>query len=289
MKVAILGTGKMGAAMARRLQQHGHELRLWNRTRSRAEQLGVGTVRDTPAQAVEGADLAISMLTDSSAVRQAYLGKNGAVEATGAPIYVDSSTVDPATHEQVAQALAERGATFIEAPVVGSVPAVQSGKLLILVGGDQFTLERIRPVLEVLGEVRYVGPLGDGARLKLIANSMLALTSAAAGELFNAGLRAGLDRQRVWEILLRFSPYLDARRAGYLEGQYEPAMFRLADLVKDLGLARELYQEIGIDTPLTATTRELFQRAFGEHGEQDIAAIAALWREPSAARATEQR
>jgi 3-hydroxyisobutyrate dehydrogenase len=289
MKIAILGTGKMGAAMARRLHQQGYELSLWNRTPSRAKQLGVGSVFDTPARAVEGADLAISMLTDSSAVRQTYLGENGAALATGARFYVDSSTVDPATHQQVAQALAQRGSSFIEAPVVGSVPAVESGKLLILVGGDEFTLERIRPVLEVLGEVRYVGPLGSAAQLKLVANSMLAITSAAAGELYNAGLRAGLDRQRVWEILTRFVPYLDARRAGYLEGRYEPVMFRLADLVKDLGLAWELYHEVGIETPLTERTRDLFQRAATEHGEQDIAAIAELWRAPTATPTTAQR
>ena len=289
MKVAILGTGKMGAAMARRLHQQGFDMRLWNRTPSRAEQLAIGQVFETPARAVYGADLAISMLTDSSAVRQTYLGENGAAQATGAPIYVDSSTVDPVTHEQVAQALAQRGSSFIEAPVIGSVPAVESGKLLILVGGDEFTLERIRGVLEVLGEVRYVGPLGNAARLKLVANSMLAITSAAAGELYNAGVRAGLDRQRTWEILTRFVPYLDARRAGYLEGHYDPVMFRLADLVKDLRLAQELYREVGIDTPLTETTGELFQRAASEHGEQDLAAIAELWREPSAARAAGQR
>jgi 3-hydroxyisobutyrate dehydrogenase len=283
MKVAILGTGKMGAAMARRFHQQGYEVRLWNRTRARAEQLEVGEVFNTPAQAVEGADLAISMLTDSTAVRQAYLGENGAAQAIGAPIYVDSSTVDPATHEQIAQALAQRGSSFIEAPVVGSVPAVESGKLLILAGGDEITLERIRRVLEVLGEVRYVGPLGSGARLKLVANSMLGITSAAAGELYNAGVRAGLDQQRVWEILIRFVPNLAARRAGYLEGRYEPVMFRVADLLKDLGLARELYHQVGIDTPITETTRGLFQRAATEHGEQDIAAIAELWREPAGA------
>ena len=284
MKVAILGTGKMGAAMARRLHQRGYELSLWNRTRSRAERLGVGPVFESPAQAVQGAELAISMLTDSAAVRQTYLGKGGAAEVNGAPIYVDSSTVDPGTHEQLAKALSERGASFIEAPVVGSVPAVESGKLLILVGGDESTLERIRPVLEVLGEVRYIGPLGYGARLKLIANSMLAITSAAAGELYNAGVRAGVDRQRVWEILTRFAPYLDARRAGFLDGHYEPAMFRLVDLVKDLRLADDLYGEVGIDTPLTEATRQLFEKALGEYGERDIAAIADLWREPSATR-----
>ena len=165
--------------------------------------------------------------------------------------------------------------------VLPNAPPMVRNFVHILVNRDR--------VLEVLGEVRHVGPLGHAARLKLVANSMLGITSAAAGELYNAGLRAGLDRQRVWEILTRFVPYLDARRAGYLDGKVEPAMFRVADLVKDLRLAHDLYGQAGADAPLTETTRELFERVAGDHGEQDIAAIAELWREPSAAQKTARR
>jgi 3-hydroxyisobutyrate dehydrogenase len=276
--VAILGTGKMGAAMARRLQQQGFDLRLWNRTRQRAEQLRIGQVLNTPAEAASGAEVVISMLTDAPAVGDAYLGLHGALQAKGARVYVDSSTVDPKTHDEIAQATAQAGSTFIEAPVSGSVPAVEAGKLFIMVGGEPAALERARPVLQALGEVRYVGPLGAASRLKLVANTMLAITSAAAGELYNAGLRAGIDRERVWEVLIRLAPYLDARRAGFVEGRYEPAMFRLADMAKDLQLASGLYREVGIETPLTETTRELFQRAAQEHADQDLAAIADLWR-----------
>src|SRR5205823_5015504 len=99
MKVAILGTGKMGGAMARRLHQQGFDLRLWNRTRKRAEQLGIGEIFDTPAEASRAADVVISSLTDPPAVRQAYLGPDGALEAEGPRIYVNSSTVDPKTHQ----------------------------------------------------------------------------------------------------------------------------------------------------------------------------------------------
>jgi 3-hydroxyisobutyrate dehydrogenase-like beta-hydroxyacid dehydrogenase len=287
--VAILGTGKMGAAMARRLHQQGFELRLWNRTRQRAEQLGLGAVLETPAEAASGADVVISMLTDPPAVRQAYLGPHGALEAKGTRVYIDSSTVDPKTHAELAQAAAHRGSTFVEAPVSGSVPAVEAGKLFIMVGGEPAALERVRPVLQALGDVRYVGPLGTAARLKLVANSMLAITSAAAGELYNAGVRAGIDPERVWEVLIRLSPYLDARRAGFMEGRYEPAMFRLADIVKDLQLAEGLYHEVGIETPLTETARQLFERAAKEHAEDDLAAIAALWRAPATAPPTGRR
>ncbi|TMG46786.1 MAG: NAD(P)-dependent oxidoreductase [Chloroflexi bacterium] len=283
MKVAILGTGKMGGAMARRLHAQGFELRLWNRTRKRAEQLGVGEVFDTPAEATRDAEVVISMLTDPAAVRDAYLGPHGALEAEGSRIYIDSSTVDPKTHQALARVVEQRGSSFIEAPVVGSIPAVEAGKLLIMVGGERATFERLRVVLQVLGDARYIGPLGSAARLKLVANSMLGIISAAAGELYNAGLRAGLDRERVWEVLTRLAPYLDARRAGYLEGRYDPVMFRLADMVKDLDLALEVYQEVGIDTPLSQATRELFERAARDHGEEDLAAIAELWRQPAAA------
>ena len=283
MKVAILGTGRMGGAMARRLHQQGFDLRLWNRTRKRAEQLGIGEVFDTPAEASRAADVVISMLTDPPAVRQAYLGPDGALEAEGPRIYVDSSTVDPKTHEALARVVEQRGSSLLEAPVLGSVPAVEAGKLLIMVGGEPAAFERLRAVLEALGDVRYVGPLGSAARLKLVANSMLGIISAAAGELYNAGLRAGLDRERVWEVLTRLAPYLDARRAGYLEGRYDPVMFRLADMVKDLDLALGVYQEVGIDTPLSQATRELFERAARDHGEEDLAAIAELWRQPAAA------
>jgi 3-hydroxyisobutyrate dehydrogenase-like beta-hydroxyacid dehydrogenase len=283
MKVTILGTGKMGGAMARRLRHQGFELRLWNRTRRRAEQLGIGDVFDTPAEAARNAEVVISMLTDPPAVRQAYLGPHGALEAEGPRIYVDSSTVDPKTHEALARVIEQRGSSFVEAPVIGSVPAVEAGKLLILIGGEQTAFVRLRAVMEALGDVRYVGPLGAASRLKLVANTMLGVISAAAGELYNAGLRAGLDRERVWEVLTRLAPYLDARRAGYLEGRYEPVTFRLADMVKDLQLARDFYQEVGIDTPLSEKTRELFERAARDHGEEDRAAIAELWRQPMAA------
>lgn len=127
----------MGAAMARRLHQQGFELRLWNRTRRRAEQLGFGEVLNTPAEAAAGADFVISMLTDSPAVRHAYLGPNGALDAKGSRVYIDSSTVDPTTHDQLAQAAAQRGSIFVEAPVLGSTPAVEAGQRAAQEHGEQ--------------------------------------------------------------------------------------------------------------------------------------------------------
>src|SRR2546426_6078777 len=157
MKVTILGTGKMGGAMARRLHQQGFQLRLWNRTRQRAEQLGVGEVYDTSADAARDAEVVISMLTDPAAVRDAYLGPHGALEAEGSRIYVDSSTVDPKTHQALARVVEQRGSSFIEAPVLGSIPAVEAGELVLLGGRRRGQVGRGPAWGPALGRLRLRG------------------------------------------------------------------------------------------------------------------------------------
>src|SRR5690348_18247905 len=115
MRVAILGTGKMGAAMAGRLAGQGHQLKLWNRTRSRAEAVGVGQVASTPADAVRDAEAVISMLTDAAAVRAAYLGPDGAVKAVRDQVFADTSTAGADVEQEIQAALP----AFVEAPVLG--------------------------------------------------------------------------------------------------------------------------------------------------------------------------
>ncbi|MGD0381268.1 MAG: NAD(P)-dependent oxidoreductase [Acidimicrobiales bacterium] len=276
MDVAMLGTGKMGGAIARRLHEQGHTVHLWNRTPGRAQDVGIGTLHATPAQAAARAEVVLSVLTGTDAVREVYLGEHGALEAGGGRVYVDMTTASPEVHVEVAQAAAERGAAFVEAPVLGSIPAADSGSLVLLVGGDVAAIDRARPVLETLGELRHIGPLGAGIRLKLVANSYLAVTHAAAAELLAAGTASGLDADAVFAVLVRFVPYLEARRAGFLEHRYEPVLFRVADMAKDLGLALEVYRRAGSETPLTLVADELFTRAAQHHGELDIPAVAEI-------------
>jgi len=180
MRVAILGTGKMGGAMARRLNSAGHELTLWNRTRERAEKLEIGKVAGTPAEAAEGAEIVISMLTDANAVRAAYLGEGGAVNSAQHQVFVEMSTAGTDVAKEVAPAIERAGAQFVEAPVMGSIGAVESGAVVVLAAGPDAAIERALPVLEALGQVRRVGDLGSAASLKLVANSMTAGVSALA-------------------------------------------------------------------------------------------------------------
>ena len=285
MRVAILGTGKMGGAMARRLASAGHELTLWNRTRERAEALGVGKVAATPAEAAQNADVVISMLTDANAVRGAYLGDNGAVTAAKHQVFVDMSTAGPDISKELAPLIERTGSQFVEAPVLGSIAAVESGTLIIFAAGNEAAIERARPVLEDLGEVRRVGEIGSGASLKLVANSMLAGVNALAAELMAAGTAAGLDPENVFWVLSRMSPVLNGRKAALLEHRYEPVSFALRDALKDLRLALDLYKRAGATTPITRATEELFERASQSVGSLDMGAIASLYeRQPATSR-----
>ncbi len=271
--VAVLGTGRMGGAIARRLKASGFELTLWDRTKEKAERLNVGAVALTPAQAIRGADIVISSLTDAAAVRGVYFGPDGVFEGSSGKLLVEMSTAGPDVAEQLAREARAKGSHLLEAPVVGSVPAVESGTLAILVGGTPQDLEQARPVLERLGEVRYIGELGSAARLKLVANSMLAITSAAAAELLAAGTAAGIDRNQVFWALARFVPALRARESGFLREQYEPAMFAIRDLIKDLGLALDIYRRADAAVPLTLETRSLFADITPGSDNLDISAI----------------
>ena len=277
MRVAILGTGKMGGAMARRLNSEGHELTLWNRTRKRAEALGVGKVAATPAEAAESADVVISILTDADAVRAAYLGEDGAANAARGQVFVEMSTAGPDVSAEIAPQIERAGAQYVEAPVLGTIPAVEAGSLVVLAAGDEAAIERARPVLQALGEVRRVGALGSAAKLKLVSNTMIAGVSALAAELLAAATSTGLNVDDVFAMLSRIAPYLNTRRAGLVEHRYEPVTFALRDAVKDLRLATDLYTRTGATTPLANATKELYEQAARSAGDLDMSAIATLY------------
>ena len=284
MRVAILGTGKMGGAMARRLNAAGHELTLWNRTRERAEALDVGRVAVSPAEAASPADVVISILTDANAVRAAYLGPDGAAGVAQGKVFVEMSTAGPDIAKELAPLIERSGAHFVEAPVLGSVGAVEAGTLVIFAAGRETAIERARPVLKDLGEVRFVGDTGSAASLKLIANSMLAGVSALAAELQSAGAAAGLNAEDVFWVLSRIAPVLNARKAGFVEHRYSPVTFALRDALKDLRLALGLYERTGAATPLIQATEALYERAARAAGELDMSAIATVYeRKPTPA------
>jgi 3-hydroxyisobutyrate dehydrogenase-like beta-hydroxyacid dehydrogenase len=263
----------MGSAMAKRLDGQGHQLKLWNRTRSRAEAVGVGEVASTPADAVRDVEAVISMLTDAAAVRAAYLGPDGAAKAARDQVFADMSTAGPDVEKELEAAVP----AFVEAPVLGSVGAILSGTAVILVGGKQQAVERARPVLSAFGEVRATGELGSASALKLIANTMLAGVYALTSELMAAGVAAGLPPEEVFFVLNRIAPLLTQRKAGFVEHRYEPVTFALRDALKDLELAHQLFRSLGVSTPLSEDTRRLFEKAAVTHADAEMSAVASLY------------
>src|SRR5258708_9346472 len=276
--VAVIGTGKMGGAMARRLAATGGEVSVWDGTRSKAEALGIGRVADSPADAVRESDGVISMVTGPEEVREVYSGSDGVFAAAAGKTVVEMSTAGPGVTAELAEEAARVGARLIQAPVIGSVPAVNTGTLLILASSAaEADLDAARPVLELLGEVRYVGPLGTAPALKLVANSMLAIVTAPAAHLIPPPTGPGLHNDEVFSILSRVAPGLKVREAGFVRGVHEPPMFAMRDLLKDLDLSLATWAP---DTkgstrglPLTSLTRELFAQVAAEHPDLDITAI----------------
>ena len=158
----------------------------------------------------------------------------------------------------------------------------EGGTLVVLTAGDEAAIDRARPVLQALGEVRHIGPLGSAAKLKLVSNTMIAGVTALAAELLAAGTQAGLNVDDIFALLSRVAPYLNTRKAGLVEHRYEPVTFALRDAAKDLRLATDLYKRSGARTPLASAAKELYEQASRAAGELDMSAIATLYEQKPA-------
>jgi 3-hydroxyisobutyrate dehydrogenase-like beta-hydroxyacid dehydrogenase len=277
--IAVLGTGKMGSAIATRLSGAGFRVVLWNRTRSRAEALGIGSVADTPAGATRAADLVISSLTGPEAVLTAYLGPGGALTAGKGKRFVEMSTAGPRLVSDLAVQITAAGGTLVAAPIMGAPPVVRAGQATILAGGADNDVAAVDAVLSALGTVRRVGSLASAARLKLVANSMLADVMVASAELQVAGESAGLDPDDVFWVLARVVPSLESRRAGLIEGRHTPALFALRDLRKDVDLAEALFDRSDARTPLIHSAGALVRAAAATAPDLDISAVARTYRQ----------
>jgi hypothetical protein len=150
---------------------------------------------------------------------------------------------------------------------------VLQGAELVIAGSERADVELVRPILERLGELRYVGPFGSGARLKLVANGMLGALVVLAAELETAGAAAGLAPETIFDVLTRSVPALAVRRAGYIDDRHEPTLFALRDLRKDLDLALGVFHRVDAHVPMTALVREWVDEAAAVDGGLDISAI----------------
>ncbi|MCI0686125.1 MAG: NAD(P)-dependent oxidoreductase [Sporichthyaceae bacterium] len=232
-RIALLGTGHMGAPIAGRLLAAGHQLTVWNRTAARTDPLAAAGARvaATPADAVRDADLVITMLTDSTALDAVLFAPAGAAEALPpGSCLVEMSTIGPTAVAALRDRLPS-GVTLVDAPVSGGVGAAANGKLVILAGGDPELVSRVAPVLAELGEVRRCGPSGSGAALKLVLNTATVTGFAALADALTVADAVKIDRDTA----------LAALATGALGGVVQRAgpggAFTIALAGKDLDLA----------------------------------------------------
>lgn len=275
MRVALLGTGKMGAAIGRRVAQSGHDLTLWNRTRERAEAVGAGAVASTPGEAAAGAEVVLSIVFDDAAVRSLY----GQLEPRPGQVFVEMTTAGPEVLEEIAPRVEDAGASLLATPIVGSIPAVEDASAVLLVGGDGAALDRARPVLEAFGRPEHVGTRTDAASLKLINNAMLAHVTLSAAELLSAAEAAGVSQERAFWLLTRMVPYLTVRRRGLVDRDHANPTFELRGMRKDLDLALAMAHRAGATLPVTGLARELYAAAEPSRGDQEMTAVIERFRD----------
>ncbi|MDX6426609.1 MAG: 3-hydroxyisobutyrate dehydrogenase [Gaiellaceae bacterium] len=266
MKVGVLGTGIMGAGMAKNIAAAGHDVVVWNRTRERAEATGL-PVAATPQEAVTGRDVAVTMLRDLDAVREAVADVD-----FGESVWMQSSTVGLGIEE-----LAALGWTMLDAPVLGTRAPAEEGKLTVLLAGPADARRTVAPICNAIGTktVELGDRIGDASKLKLVLNMWVLILVEAAAELVALAEAAGVDPNLVLSAFQGGpleSPYLQLKARAIIERQFEPS-FKLETAHKDAGLIRELAARSGVDLAFVDAIEDRFSRAIAAgHGDEDMAA-----------------
>ena len=287
LSVAVIGAGRMGAAMAGRLRRAGADVVIFNRTRATAESVAGATgavVADTPAQAAAAAPVVLVSLADDQALLDAYGGASGiAAGVSQGTVVADTSTVDPQTIRQLAPLLAAGRAGLVDAPVSGSVPSVERGELTVLAGGTAADLEQARPVLQLLArQIFHVGPSGSGAAMKLAVNTVVHGLNEALSEALVLAEKAGIDRSTAYDVIAASAagaPFVQYKRAAFEHPQQAPVAFSLDLVAKDLNLILGFARRLSVQLPQAETNRQTVVTAIGAGmGERDMSALADLFR-----------
>lgn len=282
--IALLGLGAMGTRVAHNLLNAGYPLVIYNRTAARAPALQAqgATVAPTPRAAATQADVVISMVTDDDASRSVWLDdETGARHGLAAgKIAIASSTLTVAWTRALATQLQPTGAAFLDAPVVGSRPQAEAGKLIYLVGGEAEILAQVRPILSTCGSVQAIGDVGQGMAMKLAVNALFGIQVAALGEILGLLTRQGMTTSQAMDGLSN-TPVLSpaAQGAGSLMAAHRHApLFPTELMEKDLRYVLAAAPSAGTDLPTTIATQHVFQQAIAQgYGAQNLTAVAQLY------------
>ena len=315
--VAFIGLGALGAPMAANLLAAGVPLTVHNRTRERETPLVMAGAQraESAAEAVSNARVVMLCLSDGAAVEEVLFGPRGVAlglisgqsapnrasqeswahepgsqepsSQAVAPLVIDCSTIEPSRTRSLAERLAARGIDWLDAPVTGGTEGARAGTLSVLVGGALESLERARPLLELVGTtITHFGPAGAGQQAKAINQILVAGSYAAVAEAMALGQRLGLPMDDLRQALARGAAgswALDHRAAGMVAGQF-PLGFRLALHRKDLAIALAVAAEAGLELPVCRTVAAMEDALMAAgHGNEDVSALARWFTEPPGA------
>jgi 3-hydroxyisobutyrate dehydrogenase-like beta-hydroxyacid dehydrogenase len=262
-RLGFLGIGAMGSRMAARLLAAGYDVTVYNRHRERTrslEALGARVAAEPRALSAH-ADIVLSSLANDAAVEEVMLWPGGVLmDARPGTVFIEMSTVAPALSRRLHDLAQQGGVLLLDAPVSGTTTVAEKGELVMFVGGDKGAYERCLPVLRVLArEAHYMGPAGSGASMKLCANTLLGLGMQALAEAVALGLKAGLQRGRLLEVLAAtavISPSQKSKLENVLRGSY-PAAFPLRLMSKDYRLILDTAASLRVAMPATAAAEQV--------------------------------
>jgi 3-hydroxyisobutyrate dehydrogenase len=275
MKIGWIGLGNMGSPMSQRLRHAGYSLTVYNRSKAKEEALKMmgAAVASTPQALVEKSDVIIIMVTDDLAIREIFTGDNGLLgtKASG-KIFINMSTVSPGISKEMASLCSREGNEYLDAPVSGSVKQAEEGQLVIMVGGTETILDKVKPIFEHLGKLSLlVGGTGAGNSAKLAINILLAFHAQGLAEAVIFARKNEIKTQDLITLINNSAlgnPFSKIKGDAIIQNNYKAAI-ALKHIAKDLRLAKEE----GMSTPMGETAFKTFQQAEPVLGEEDIIAV----------------
>jgi 2-hydroxy-3-oxopropionate reductase len=284
--VGFIGLGIMGKPMAKNLLKAGFPLVVFSRSKGPVEELVKEKARSagSPREVAEQSEVIITMLPDSTDVKEVILGKDGVIEGvTSDAVIMDMSSINPMVTREIAQALKKKGVEMLDAPVSGGEPGAIEGTLAIMVGGERRVFEDCMEILKALGKsIVRVGEIGAGGFTKLVNQIIVALNIAAVGEAFSLGVKAGLDPQDIFTAIrggLAGSRVLEAKAPMIFERNFKPG-FKIKLHHKDLQNALASGKELGVPLPLSSQVQQIFVSLMSKgKAESDHSALATFFEE----------
>jgi 3-hydroxyisobutyrate dehydrogenase len=287
MRLGIAGVGKMGAAIAARLIEVGHDVAVWNRTPEKAKAIAGAKIAGSPLELAQTSEAVISILTDAAAIDAVYNGPSGLLQTKVAgKLFIDMSTVLPATEIALAGAVRGKGAVFVECPVGGSTGPARQGKLIGLMGAEAADAARARPILEQLcRRLEHAGPVGSGAVLKFTINLPLMVYWQALGEALAMAHSLAIEPERLMDLLSDTSgaaAVLKVRAPGIASmlkgGSGGPVTFDVDSAIKDMQSMLAEAKSRGIELPLVERTLGCYQETRQHRsGNAEISAVSVYW------------